>query len=316
VAGRVPLSNFVSYTKGTGPISIKRENQSRVIHVTAGTVPGVKLNELQEKIQASIAAAIPAEDGLIIEYSGDFADMMKYMQRFALIMVVAIFLVFGVMASLFESFKDPFIVIFTLPLSVIGIVGIYFLTGDKFNIITAVGLLVLMGVIVNNGIVLVDYTNMLRKRGFSLRDACITAAGNRLRPILMSTLTTVIGLAPMAFIPGEGTEMTGPIGKTVFGGLSIGTLMTLFLMPTIYYIMNSGSDKWRAKAAANRERVAEGLSRKQARVQNVAAVTARVEVKGMKVTPADFEDDMFEDDKKKPDMIKTGAVILEGGETI
>jgi predicted RND superfamily exporter protein len=204
--------------------------------------------------------------------------MMKYMQRFALIMVVAIFLVFGVMASLFESFKDPFIVIFTIPLSVIGIVAIYLVTGDKLNIITAVGLLVLMGVIVNNGIVLVDYTNMLRKRGYSLRDACITAAGNRLRPILMSTLTTVIGLVPMAFSPGEGSEMTGPIGKTVFGGLSVGTLMTLFLMPTIYYILNRGSDRWHARAAARREGVAAGLTRKQMRQQHAGAASVATPV--------------------------------------
>jgi HAE1 family hydrophobic/amphiphilic exporter-1 len=301
VAGRVPLSNFASYTKGTGPLNILRENQSRAIHVTAGTIPGVKLNELQDKVQTEISASIPAEDGLIIEYAGDYADMMKYMQKFALIMIVAVFLVFGVMASLFESFKDPFIVIFTIPLSVIGIVGIYFITGDKLNILSAVGLLVLMGVIVNNGIVLVDYTNMLRKRGYSLRDACITAAGNRLRPILMSTLTTILGLVPMAFSPGEGSEMTGPIGKTVLGGLSVGTLMTLFLMPTIYYVMNRSSDKWHARAAARREGIAAGVTRKQLRQQSAGAASVQVD----------------EPKAPEPDLIRhTGTIILEGEGTI
>jgi HAE1 family hydrophobic/amphiphilic exporter-1 len=129
---------------------------------------------------------------------------------------------------------------------------------------TAVGLLVLMGVIVNNGIVLVDYTNLLRKRGFSLHDACVEAAGNRLRPILMTTLTTILGLVPMAFASGEGAEMTGPIGKTVLGGLSFGTLMTLFLMPTIYFFINRRSDERAANAEARRERIAAGLSRKEA----------------------------------------------------
>jgi HAE1 family hydrophobic/amphiphilic exporter-1 len=267
MAGRVPLSNFASYVEGTGPMTINRENQSRVIHVTSGVVPGTKLNVLEDKVRALVTAKIPAEDDVVIEYAGDNSEMMKLMVRFALILSVAAGLVFGIMASLFESFRDPFIVIFTIPLSVIGIVTIYLITGDTFNILTAVGLLVLVGVIVNNGIVLVDYTNMLRKRGFSLRDACIEAAGNRLRPILMTTLTTILGLVPMAFFPGEGSEMVSPIGKTVLGGLSFGTLMTLFLMPTVYYIMNKRSDERIAKAEARRERIAAGITRKQAKQQ-------------------------------------------------
>jgi HAE1 family hydrophobic/amphiphilic exporter-1 len=267
VAGRVSLSSFASYREGTGPLTISRENQSRVIHVTAGAVPGAKLNVLEDQVRTLITAEIPAEDDVIIEYAGDNAEMMKMMGRFILIMTVAIFLVFGVMASLFESFRDPFIIIFTIPLSVIGIVAIYMITGTTFNILTAVGLLVLVGVIVNNGIVLVDYTNLLRKRGLSLHDACVEAAGNRLRPILMTTLTTILGLVPMAFFPGEGSEMVAPIGKTVLGGLSFGTLMTLFLMPTIYAIMNKRGDERAARAEARRERIAAGLSKKQERTQ-------------------------------------------------
>jgi HAE1 family hydrophobic/amphiphilic exporter-1 len=264
---QVALSNFASYEKGTGPITIRRENQSRVVHVTAGTVSRAKINVVEEQLRAEVSAAIPYEDDVVIEFSGDNAEMMKYMFRFVLIMVVAVFLVFGVMASLFESFKDPFIILFTIPLSVIGIVAIYFITGSIFNILTAVGLLVLIGVIVNNGIVLVDYTNLLRKRGLSLHDACVEAAGNRLRPILMTTLTTVLGLLPMAFFPGEGSELVAPIGKTVLGGLSFGTLMTLFLMPTVYAIMNKRSDERRLRAEARRERIAAGLSKKQAELK-------------------------------------------------
>jgi HAE1 family hydrophobic/amphiphilic exporter-1 len=180
------------------------------------------------------------------------------------------------MASLFESFRDPFIIIFTIPLSVIGIVAIYLLTGTIFNVMTAVGLLVLVGVIVNNGIVLVDYTNLLRKRGYSLHDACVEAAGNRLRPILMTTLTTILGLVPMAFWPGEGSEMVAPIGKTVLGGLSFGTLMTLFLMPTVYAVMNKRSDERAARAEARRERIAagEGRGKKKKRGQIAASEIA------------------------------------------
>jgi HAE1 family hydrophobic/amphiphilic exporter-1 len=279
-AGRVPLSNFASYVEGTGPMTINRENQSRVIHVTAGAVPGTKLNILEDQVRHLVTANIPADDDVIIEYAGDNSEMMKMMRNFVLILIVAAALVFGVMACLFESFRDPFIVIFTLPLSLIGIVTIYFITGDTFNILTAVGLLVLMGVIVNNGIVLVDYTNLLRKRGYSLRDACVEAAGNRLRPILMTTLTTILGLVPMAFFPGEGSEMVAPIGKTVLGGLSFGTLMTLFLMPTVYFIMNRRSDERMARAEARRERIAAGLSRKQAREKDRSGgqTVARIQI--------------------------------------
>jgi HAE1 family hydrophobic/amphiphilic exporter-1 len=257
---RVPLSRFASYKRGTGPLTINRENQSRVLHVTAGAKPGVRSNMLEAEVRALLSSEIPQEDDVVIEFSGDNSEMVKLMGRFVLILVVAIFLVFGVMASLFESFRDPFIVIGTIPLSLIGIVTIYALTGEMFNILTAVGLLVLVGVIVNNGIVLVDYTNLLRKRGLSLHDACVEAAGNRLRPILMSTLTTIIGLAPMAFVPGEGSEITAPIGKTVMGGLSFGTLMTLFLMPALYAIVNKKSEERARRAEERRQRIAAGLS--------------------------------------------------------
>jgi HAE1 family hydrophobic/amphiphilic exporter-1 len=267
MSGRVALSSFVSYKEGTGPLTISRENQSRVIHVTAGAKPGAKRNVLQERVEEVIRAGIPVEDDVIIEYGGDNAEMVKLFTRFVLICIVAAFLVFGVMASLFESFRDPFIIILTIPLSVIGIVTIYLITRTIFNVLTAVGLLVLIGVIVNNGIVLVDYTNLLRKRGYSLYDACVEAAGNRLRPILMTTLTTILGLVPMAFFPGEGSKLVAPIGKTVLGGLSFGTLMTLFLMPTVYAVMNRRSDERAARAEARRERIASGEGRSKQKKQ-------------------------------------------------
>jgi len=261
ISGRVPLSSFVQYQEGTGPLSIRRENQSRVIHVTAGYKPGVSSNHLQAMLEELIRAEIPVEDDVIIEYGGANAEMVKIFTRFILICVIAIFLVFGIMASLFESFRSPFIIILTIPLSVIGIVTIYLITNSIFNALTAVGLLVLIGIITNNGIILVDYTNLLRKRGYALNDAITEAARSRLRPILMTTVTTVLGLVPMAFFPGEGAELVAPIGKTVLGGLSFGTLMTLFLMPVMYSIINKNSDKRSARAQANRERIAAGEGR-------------------------------------------------------
>jgi HAE1 family hydrophobic/amphiphilic exporter-1 len=263
MAGRVPLSSFIQYKEGTGPLSISRENQSRIIHVTASAKPKVKLNVLHDEVEKLMRSEIPVEDDVLIEYGGGNAEMVKMFTNFVLIMVLAVFLVFGIMASLFESFKKPFIIILTIPLTVIGIVAIYLITNTIFNVMTAVGLLVLIGVITNNGIVLVDYTDLLRKRGIPLHEACVEAAGNRLRPILMTTLTTVVGLIPLAFFSGEGSEMVAPIGKTVLGGLSFGTMMTLFLMPTIYFIMNKKTDERKAKAQARRDRIAEGQGRKK-----------------------------------------------------
>ena len=249
---RIPVSSFAHYEEGVSPISINRENQSRIIHVTAGTQPGTSLGEVQKKVERLIKTEITRDDDVRIEYGGDYKDMMKAIKQFVVIILMAIILVFGVMASQFESLLDPFIVLFTIPLALVGIVAIYALTGETLNVLTAVGALILVGVIVNNGIVLVDYTNLLRKRGLALGEACAEAARSRLRPILMTTLTTILGLLPMAFAGGEGSEMTQPIGKTILGGLTFGTLMTLFLMPVLYYIFNNYREKRDAKKQAKR----------------------------------------------------------------
>lgn len=254
---RIPVSSFAHYQEGTSPISITREDQSRIVHVTAGKKPEANLNEVQKKIENLVKTEIPADSAVRIEYKGDYEDMMKAIKQFVVIILMAIILVFGVMASQFESLFDPFIILFTLPLNFVGIVFVYALCGQKLNVMTAVGVLILVGVIVNNGIVLVDYTNLLRKRGLSLADACAEAGKSRLRPILMTTLTTVLGLVPMAFFPGEGSEMVQPIGQTILGGLSFGTLMTLFLIPTLYYIFNQRRDRRDAKRQARLDQAEE-----------------------------------------------------------
>ena len=236
---RIPLSNFAHYKETTSPVTILRENQARVIHITAKPVAGLSLDKVQDKIQKLINANIPKDENVRIGFSGDYEDMMEAVRNFGLIIIMASILVFIVMASQFESFMDPFIVLFTIPLSFIGVIAIYALNGSRLSVVTVMGVLVLVGTIVNNGIVLVDYTNLLRKRGLALEDACVEAARNRLRPILMSTLTTVISLMPMAFFPGEGSASMQPISLTVFGGMTFGSLMTLFVMPTVYYIVNS-----------------------------------------------------------------------------
>lgn len=242
---RIPLSSFARYAESSAPVSIKRENQSRIVTITVKPKNGISLGIVQSKIQTLIDENIPAEEDLNISFSGDNAEFLEAAVNFLAIIFMAVALVFAIMASQFESFKDPFIVLFTIPLSFVGVVAIYLLSGSKFNIVTIMGVLMLVGVIVNNGIVLVDYTNLLRKRGYALEDACVESARSRLRPILMSTLTTLISLIPMAFFASEGTEIIQPISITVLGGLSFGSIMTLILMPILYYIFNVKSEKKR-----------------------------------------------------------------------
>ena len=258
---RLPLSSFAYYEEGNSPVTIIRENQMRTLHVTAKKINWRQpTEEVQQVVEKLIRENVVPGDDVRITYSGSAESLNESLSQFAVIIFMAIILVFAVMASQFESFLDPFIVLFTIPLSIIGIVAIYLAMGNPLNIITAVGVLVLVGIVVNNGIVLVDYTNLMRKRGLKLEDACVEAAKNRLRPILMTTLTTVLGLLPMAFSKGEGSEMTQPIGQTVLGGLSFSTLMTLFLMPVLYYIFNRLREKIQKMIASIRQAIKERRS--------------------------------------------------------
>jgi HAE1 family hydrophobic/amphiphilic exporter-1 len=259
---RIPFSSFAHWEKTTGPVDINRENQKRVFHVTGGLAADAKLNVVEQEIVVLIDKEIPRTDDLVISHSGEYADLMLYGEKFIIIMIISVCLVFGVMASQFESFLDPFIIFFSIPLLLIGVVFLNLGTGENFSLFTAVGLVMLTGIVVNNGIVLVDYTNLLRKRGLSIRQACIQAGGNRLRPILMTTLTTILALIPMSFFQGEGAELVQPIGKTVIGGLTASTIFTLFLIPVIYDIFNSFSQKINKARLARRDKK-RALRRKQ-----------------------------------------------------
>ncbi|MBN2324007.1 MAG: efflux RND transporter permease subunit [Spirochaetes bacterium] len=235
---RVPVSNVATITRGEGPVDINREDQTRTVHLTGSLLPGVKTNEVQGRINTLISQNIIQDEELTIEYEGDIGNMKKYLPTLLAVVVIALFLVYGVMAGQFESFRDPFIMFFTIPMALIGVIAIYLITGQQLNMFTAVGVIMLFGIVVNNGIVLVDYTNLMRARGLPIRDACIEAGGHRLRPILMTTLTTVLAMVPMGFFPGEGAELVQPIGQTVIGGLSVSMIMTLFLIPVLYSIFN------------------------------------------------------------------------------
>jgi len=239
---RIPLSSVAHIEKTSGPVDIAREDQSRVVHVTGGLKPGFAASEVEPKVRQMIKENIVTNDSVTIDFNGDYAEIQSYIMKFIVIMIIAVALVFGVMASQFESLRDPFIIFFTIPLMAIGIIFLYKLTGEALSMYTAVGVIMLAGIVVNNGIVMVDYTNILRGRGLCIRDACIEAGGNRLRPVLMTTLTTVLGMLPMAFSSGQGSELVQPFGQTVIGGLTMSTLLTLFLVPVLYALFNRKHD--------------------------------------------------------------------------
>ncbi|MDR1029838.1 MAG: efflux RND transporter permease subunit [Treponema sp.] len=242
-AGLVPLANFAALEKGLGPVSINRENQSRIIHITGNTVEGRRIDEVENKIRAVIAANFIVPEGMSLSYEGQWKEITETTTTFVLIITLAVLLVFGVMAGQYESFKTPFINMFTIPLMLIGVVAIYLITGQNISMFSLVGVVMLVGIVVNNGIILVDYTNLLVGRGIPVARACIEAGESRLRPVLMTTLTTILGLIPMAFFPGNSATMIQPIGLTVTGGLLSSTFMTLFFIPVLYSLMNEGRGK-------------------------------------------------------------------------
>lgn len=272
---RIALSNVAHIEETTGPVTIKRENQMRTIKLTAGIKKGAKLNEVTAQIQKLIKEQIPKDEGVIISVGGDMENMSKIGKVFLMIIVMAIVLVFGVMASQFESFSAPFIILSTMPLMIIGVVIAYLISGEPFSAYTLIGLLVLVGVVVNTGIVLVDYMNLLIKRGYSIFDACVEGGSSRLRPVLMSVLTTVLGMVPMAIDKGEGSELMRPIAQTMVGGLTTSTIFTLFLIPVLYSLLMEHKEKKAikkqkkldARMALRRERLLEMQAKKKAKME-------------------------------------------------
>jgi HAE1 family hydrophobic/amphiphilic exporter-1 len=240
---RVSLSNVARISEGRAPSSIRRERQERVLRITGGLEAGIAVTDMQRRLEDTIDQNFIPREGVTVRYLGEASEIQSYTGRYILIIATAVFLVFGVMASQFESFVDPLIIFFSIPLLAIGVIWIYIFSGQAMTMFSVVGIVALVGVVVNNGIVLVDYTNTLRARGLKVQQACLDAGQRRLRPILMTSLTTILGMTPIAFFPGVGTDTIQPIGKTFVGGLLVSTLMTIFVTPVMYSLLNSRHDK-------------------------------------------------------------------------
>ncbi len=231
------------------PPSIQRKNRERLITVSGVVANGVALSDAVKATDAILADTdIPSE--LSVEIGGSYEDQQDMFSDLIMLLLMIIILVYIVMASQFESFMSPFVIMFSIPFAFVGVLLGLWVTGTPLGTMGMIGILILMGIVVKNGIVLIDYTILMQERGHSVTEASVIAAKSRLRPILMTTLTTVLGMIPMAIGQGEGSEMWRSLGMVVAWGLSISTLVTLVIIPTVYASMSSWQERRKARKAA------------------------------------------------------------------
>lgn len=238
----LPVSTLITQEQGSGPTTISRADGQRVSYITANLERGAALGNVVKDIQAALAD-MNLPEGFNIFYGGEYEEQQKAQQDFTLAIVMALALIYMVMAAQFERFIDPLIVMLSVPLIVIGIVPTMLLTGTTFNIQSLMGVVMLIGIVVNNAIVLVDYFNLLiREHGMSVEQAVLEAGRLRLRPIIITTATTMLALLPLSFGIGDGGEIQASLARVVIGGLTSSTLITLVLIPVIY-VMVAGMKK-------------------------------------------------------------------------
>lgn len=256
---QVPLGDIATFTLEAGPNQIDREDQIRQATVSA-SIYGRDLGSIMSDINAKLDQ-YPMPEGYEIVEGGTFETMMETFVSLCLAMVLAFVFVYMIMASLYESLIYPFVILFSIPTAFIGVMLSLFLTGRTLNMASLMGCLMLLGIVVNNGIVLVDYINQLREQGMTKDEAIVIGSPTRLRPVLMSTLTTVLGMLPMALGIGDGAAMMAPLGTVVAGGLTVSTCFTMIFVPVVYSIVVDKEEKRKAK------RLARKLARRNKKLQ-------------------------------------------------
>lgn len=223
------------------PPTIERENRERVVSVNI-TLSGAAMSEVIADIEKEMAQ-VDIPEGLYVQVGGTYEDQQESFADMMTLLVLIVILVYIVMATQFESFRMPFIILFSLPFAFTGVFLALYLTNTPLSIIALIGAIMLVGIVVKNGIVMVDFANLLRERGESLSQAVINAGKSRLRPVLMTTLTTILGMFPLAMSVGEGSETWQPMGIAVIGGLTFSTVLTLVVVPIVYTIFGARTMK-------------------------------------------------------------------------
>jgi hydrophobic/amphiphilic exporter-1 (mainly G- bacteria), HAE1 family len=239
----VPVSSLITTSYDRGPTDIRRINGQRVTYINANLQSGLALGDAVERIRSELSQLVLPE-GFSIVYGGEYEEQIRAQRDFVMAIVMALVLIYMVMAAQFERFLDPLIVMFSVPLAIIGVVPTLLLTGTTLNMQSFMGMIMLIGIVVNNAIVLVDYINLMRREEkLDIIPAVVKAGRLRLRPILITTLTTVLALFPLAIGFGAGSEMQASLARVVIGGLTASTLITLVFIPIVYVAANSVKDR-------------------------------------------------------------------------
>ncbi|MBD3296551.1 MAG: MMPL family transporter [Candidatus Omnitrophica bacterium] len=234
--GMMPLGSLARFERGRGPSEIKRIGQERTIMVFADVI-GRKLSDVTAEVEKMLAN-LEKESGYMVKLAGESEEMKKSFASLQFALILSIVMVYMIMAAQFESLTQPLIILFTVPLSLIGVLVTLLATNTSISVIALLGVLMLGGIVVNNGIVLIDYTNILMSQGKDIFEAVVEASKARLRPIIMTALTTVLGLLPMALAIGRGSELRAPMAISVMGGLFVSTFLTLVVIPSIFLLEN------------------------------------------------------------------------------
>ena len=233
--------------------TIERKDRQRMVSVSAVLADGYALSQGVAAGNA-IISKMDIPQNVSVQVAGSYEDQMDANKDMGTLFILIVILVFIVMAAQFESLTYPFIIILAIPFAIVGILVLLALTGTNLNIMSMMGGIMLAGIVVKNGIVLIDYTQLMRERGYGLIQSAVKAGRSRLRPVLMTTLTTILGMVPMAVGTGVGAEMWRPLGVSVIGGLTVGTLMTLIYVPTMFCIFGGvGIKRQRKQLKKQRE---------------------------------------------------------------
>ena len=234
----VPARNLLAVDRESGPVQIDRKNMERITRVNAETE--MTLSDAVAAVQSRLGQ-IRVPPDFSVGFGAEVEEQARSFQQLQLVLILAIILVYAVMASQYESLRDPFIIMFSIPVAAIGVVGGLLLTDTPFSMQAYIGVIMLAGIVVSNAILLVDYINTLRQRdGMPLRQAVEVGGRTRLRPILMTSIATMLGLVPMAIGVGEGGELQAPLARVVIGGLLASTMVTLVLVPVVYTLFEEG----------------------------------------------------------------------------
>src|SRR5690606_24724728 len=233
----IQLSNIVKVVESVAPKELKRFNQLRAVTISGTIAPGYALGEVLDHIERTVDEVLPQE--IQTDVNGQSRDYRASSQSLALVFVLALAFIYLVLAAQFESFRDPLIILLTVPLSMCGALGMLWLVGGSLNVYSQIGLVTLVGLITKHGILIVEFANQLEAEGRRRMDAVIDAASLRLRPILMTTGAMVLGAVPLALAVGAGAESRQQIGWVIVGGMTLGTVLTLFVVPTVLSLIGA-----------------------------------------------------------------------------